>query len=427
MKEFIKKIGRAILCVMISAVIGMLLLDLVYLIPTEKTELNASTAVPVFVSERPLYVNSINYPVQSVTDPYSDSVILSECFIRRSGEPFYVSALRGTYLEEGGATDLSLPYLGFINYFTYGNDNWTVIDYSRYWNGYQVPLIPLLQFFTYPQLRIGSTLLFLILTFGAMVSVYKKYSWKYLLTFVCSILAIFPFYFYKTFQTVRVYNITMFATILFCLLKKEKREMLFLFLGITIAYFDLFSYPFYAPGMLTVLTIIDMKDEKNNIEVIKKVLTYLMFFCIGHLGMWAMKWVLTYLIADHDIFKVAWKRYKIHMGGTITYKMGLENIILLVSTVWEDYTLIMFSLVAVGALMVGLKLGFDKRMWKDALLFALAALIPFVWCTVVIGHSYWHPFFNFRDFGISVFAVFSWLVGIPKAKEAVEKQLEQNI
>ncbi|MBQ9605336.1 MAG: hypothetical protein IJR45_07980, partial [Firmicutes bacterium] len=154
MKGFIKNISKALALVIISSIIGMILLDLVYLIPTDRTEYNASKAMSLFVNENYLTANSLRYSVQSVTDPYSDSLMLSNCFIRREGEPFYVSALKSTYIEVAGATDLGYPFLGFIRYFA-GNSDWTLLDYSRYWNGYQVPLILLLQVFSYPQLRIG--------------------------------------------------------------------------------------------------------------------------------------------------------------------------------------------------------------------------------------------------------------------------------
>ena len=427
MKNIIQKFIRAILCVLLSAIIGMLLLDAVYLIPIDKTTVNASTAVFQFVKEKPLNPNSDRYFVQSITDPYSDALMLSNCFVRRADTPFYVAALQGSYLEIGGAKDLNLPYSGFINFFTYGNDNWTVLDYSRYWNGYQVLLIPLLQFFTYPQLRNLSTAVFVILTLAACFCVCKKYSWKYLLSFICAILAVFPFYFHRTFQTVRIFDITMLAVILFCNLKKEKREWLFLFMGIAIAYFDLFSYPFFAPGMLVVLTVIDRKDEKNNKTVLKEIIYYLMFFCIGHLGMWGMKWILTGIIVGPEIFGVVLNRANIHMGSTITLEMGLKNVPYLMSLAWTDYIRILFACTAIAVLVFGLKCGFNGRMWQDAVLYALMALIPFVWCAAIMGHAYWHPFFNFRDFAVSVFAVFSWLVGIPKPKATVNKVEIQQI
>ncbi len=416
-RKLFSKFKTIFLNLIFSALVGMLLLDIVYLMPTQKTEINASNAIFLFNEEGSHQVNNKKYQVQSVTDDYSDSIILSNCFIRLKDQPFYSAALNGSYLSTVEKDGLYYPLQAYINYFSLDEPFWTVLDYSRYWNGYQVLLIPLLQFFTYPQLRTLNMLLLIVLTTAACICVWRKYSFKHFFAFLCTILSLYPFYLYKTFQTSRIYNLTMLAVIAFCFLKKEKRYLLFLYTGIIIAYLDLFSYPCLAPGILAVLVVTDMKGEKNNLKVIKSLAGYLMLFCIGYLGMWFMKWLLTVLIMGPDVLKAVLNQIMVHTGGEVTFAMGFGNLGFLIKTAFSDYILILFCLTFFWLLVLTIKNGYNKRTMQDAVLYGLMALMPVVLCIIIKGHAFWHPFFDYRNFAIAVFAVFSWIADIPDFKK----------
>ena len=412
-KNFLRKIGIVAANLLISALVGMLLLDIVYLMPTTKMEINASDAIFLFNSEGSHCGNDSHYVVQSITDNYSDSIILSNCFLRVLDAPFYKEALRDAYISAENETGAFFPVEAYINYFSYAERFWGVYTYSRYWNGYQVILIPLLQFFSYSKLRTLNLILLVLLTAAASICVYRKYSWRNFLAFLCMVFSLYPFYIYKTFQTSRIFNLTMLAVIAFCILKKEKRELLFLYVGIVIAYLDLFSYPCLAPGILAVLTAIDMKEEKDNIKVIKTITAYMMLFVAGYIGMWLMKWLLSAVVLGPEIFTTVFEQVALHTGGDVTFMMGFKNIFYLLSLIFMDYVVLLLVGAAVIAVVFGFTRGFNQRIWQDALLFGIMALMPVALCLLIKGHACRHPFFDFRDFGITVFALFSWLLNIP--------------
>ncbi len=404
MKEYLKKALFALSAVVISALVGVLLLCAVYLLPTENIKKNSAGAVYVFAYEGSVYESAPSYPLVSLLDNYTDCIILMESFVRNEGEPFYKAALAGTMLK---STDPAVTPVGACYYYFFGESGYENENYERYWHGYQIFTIVLLQFFTYLHIRYINLAVQTVLLAAACLAVRKKKGpWA---AFLGAAAALYLPALYQCLQYSSMVYITLVSVIAFCFAKEEDFWKVYLFAGIATAYFDLLTYPVLAPGVLAVLTVCELYRKDKKADVIKKCFFCLLAWAVGYVGMWAMKWLITAVVLDPGAIKDAAVNVDTRVNGGFGFADVIESLGLMFSSVQTDYMNVICILFVCAALAGVPRDRTDKKAAASLGLFLLAGLLPFCWFFFTKNHTGVHEYLAFRNLGATYFALFAWI------------------
>ena len=195
------------------------------------------------------------------------------------------------------------------------------------------------------------------------------------------------------------------------------------------AYFDLLTYPMAALG-IPLVGVFACREQTSLKEDLKCLVKLGVVFGIGYGGMWAGKWLLTYLLCDPWVFG--------SVAGSIdfrTSRSGKEGEAISVLGMYVrnlggfflNPGVVAALLYAAGLLAVKAK-KHTLRLYKPLPLLA-CALIPFAWFFVTANHAYIHCYFTCRAFLVTALAVlvslaFSGPVGYneKKLKEQTAKE-----
>ena len=423
-----------------SVTAGMLLLMLVQLVPGEAVRQNVLKAGAVFEKEGAEPSQEIRdrlpdwneshpnvYPTWMIPwcnaylDNQTDALMLLTAAYG-GGEGIVEKAVMAKReLVEGHTTTQSIIRLAEAE--KTGEELPLVTEsYPRYWHGYLVFLRPLLALFDYSGIRvilgITETLLAAATVLVLIRGGRKKWIPLYLLLWLMS----FPAVLARSLQYSCIYLIYTLGDLLI-LAKWEKWKSgnsliyVFLGLGIAAAYFDLLTYPVAALG-IPLVTVFLCRGFVSGKEDLLCLLKLGAAFALGYAGMWAGKWILTWLIYGPEIFAsvtetIAFRTSHSGKGGEpisllSMYVRNLGGFVLNPGVVLA--LLIFFGLVAVRIKRRSFRL-------QAPLAFSLIALFPFAWLLVTANHAYIHSYFTCRSFLVTGFALLAMLRGIPSFKK----------
>lgn len=419
----------------ISAAAAVVLLCLVYLLPTKNIEKNVVRDFDIFYMHSEYgehFITNPNNIVLSTIDDYSDLLMMSNCFARQPGDPFYKAALRGTYI--GRLTDPNdllhgyNPVQGMIYYVLTGS-NYEFADYSRYWNGYQVILIPLLSLMPYSLIIILNKILLVITAAAAVLLISRRFGKIYGIAYAAAIFTIYPFVIPICLQYCASAYVTLISTIAFCLIKNEEHiPKLFLFSGIVVSFLDLLSYPALSAGILSVLFIIAFIGKKDNISIIKSLFICLIFWGFGYGAMFLSKWLLDALILGPQELKNALATARFRIDGA-NYSFGyLLNILkaLLVRSATRDVLILTAVFTLVCLIAASTHKGNRKYKLSQLWLFILPPAVIFGWFAVMKNHTIQHTFFSIRNFSVMWFSIYAFAASLTQKKEETKEAKETN-
>ncbi len=307
--------------------------------------------------------------------------------------------------------------------------------YPRYWHGYLVILKPLLMLFSVADLRLIYFFVQSILLLIIMAGLIKKNQVSFAVCFGLGILVINPMVTALNFQNASIYFILLLSLLfLICSGKLEgdyliRKECMAFFqiIGMSVAYFDFFTYPVAALGvpLLFLLYFSDGKDVKKRIGYV--MLHSVMFFA-GYIGMYLGKWALATLLTDVNVFKDAYDEIMILLnagkveGEEITIISGMARN--LVHFIQPPYLL----LIAGGMIYAAAVSGKAKLtlIWaRRSIPVLTVALYPF--CHMLASaHSYYHYHFVYREFAVTVLAVLFMILDIKKSANIACVSCRQN-
>lgn len=354
--------------------------------------------------------------IRTKRETYTDAIMVQNAIDHVEGKNVFEHAMWAYHHDlepEFWTPEASL--VAFCN--TDDTSQMYVHEYSRYWHGYLVYLKPLLLIFSWTGIVYGGV----ILQVGLLLAIFavafcKKY------TSICIPMLVGVFFLKPVLLlsslTMAVCFIITLSTVLFILLKHEKLEEkgkypdLFLIVGIVVAYFDFLTYPVVALGFPLCVYFLIKKEESIRANI-KKVIAYSIYWGIGYVGMWAMKWVIADITLHTGTIKDAlWSiigRTEA-IGGRPRMNGGFYVISLnLQEYDWIGYTIVAIIVAVLALLTV---IAAIRKVSVKPLLPMIVALtiifcIPFVWIIVVQHHSALHARFTFRIIGIATMAIAS--------------------
>ena len=185
--------------------------------------------------------------------------------------------------------------------------NTSIDNYSRYWHGYLIILKPLLAFFTYQEIRTINLIGQLVLNLVIALLLAKRTSVLHSLTFLGTLLFFIPDVTGKSLQYSTVIYPTYLATIYILLNNKTistfSSNNIFLLLGMSIAFFDLLTYPIVSLiFLLSFDIIVSTKKEDENL-LFSSIIVKSFLWGIGYLCMWFSKWIIASVIMKKNIIK----------------------------------------------------------------------------------------------------------------------------
>ncbi len=391
--------------------IGLLLEVLVYMIPTDRIRANIANGIDIYHSETNFYMYSDGY-LSTMNDNDSDSVILGETAYS-SGNPL-VDALESKYpiIE----TDEWQPRINnTIAYSHFNDDEFSYYPYSRYWHGYVTILKPFFYFFDFADARVFNYIFQLLAYIIVGYLLAAKIHPRYLIAYFSLLVVFNPVIIALAFQyspCTYIMLITMMILLKFQGVIADGRFMwVFMLSGILTAYFDFLTFPFVTLGVPSVLLLL---TEDSNIVKMRKCFFSGLFWCVGYVGMWAGKWVLSSLILNRNVIEEAAEYVSNRTGNSdpLTTRSDAFMAVCGVLMKWP-YLLIGVALicfVVVKYIIPAVKAGNLRKMFTGFAPFVFVAMYGVIWILFTYEHCYENQKFTYRELGITVFALLAGML-----------------
>ncbi len=412
-----------------SALLGTLLLVLVFCIPTKGIQRHVAQSVDrILVGEDRLPDNAFLRHILKDKESYTDAIIVQYAFEKIPGKNSYEHAMWAYHhdLEDEiwAAEDSLRAVLNGAD-----TSGMYLREYSRYWHGYLIYVKPLLLIMSWEQLLwLEGIIQALLLLLTAAVSIRKKH-YAVLPALLGGMLFMKPELMAVS-LTMSVCSLIMLAAVLFMLLRedwlREKKYYpeFFLCVGILTAYFDFLTYPVVTLGIPLCVYFL-LSERENVIAALKRIVGYSFCWGVGYAGMWASKWVIADVTLHTGTIKDAlWNV----LGRTeaIGGRPRMNGGFYVISLNFQEYHSRMYPmLVIVLAVLVlaALVWALCKRMPLMAVLetvlpFLVIACIPFAWIVVVQHHSALHARFTFRILGIAAMAACCIVLNLVKSSKS---------
>lgn len=427
-KTFFGMLVRVVAC----AIIGVMLLTLVYSIPIDSIDENVKKSAYTLENEgnSPQVFDWWFSPI----DNYTDSYMLLEASYNGEESPLY-KAMINNYNSLGDNNIFDTITTHYVNNKEYDG----IVSYSRYWHGYLVLLKPLLVIFDYSSIRIINCIAQIGLIIALIILMIKKQLKEFIIPIILSWLCIMPIATVLCLQYSDCYYIFMISSIVILGSKGRingKGEVLiFLYTGIATAFFDFLTYPLITFGIPAILYFCIHKQE-NSKRAICKVLKLLLFWGFGYVVMWASKWIIGSIITGKNILLEAKESIEVRASfsgpsssPTLSKHpiLGVyyRNIMCFVKT--PAFILVsLFVVIMCIAILINIK----KRKkhysisFSSVLPFIILAIIPIFWYIVTVNHSSVHYYMTNKILTITVMSIMSLLVVI--ITQIKEKQKLNN-
>jgi hypothetical protein len=201
-----------------------------------------------------------------------------------------------------------------------------------------------------------------------------------------------------------VVTLAIIASLLMCKYYEHRKKILliaFIF-GCCTAYFDLFTTPLLICG-LPLIVYISLKTDEPFIRRLKTVLLFSCLWAFAYALTWMTKLTLATLFTDMNVFTDA---YSAFVGWADTpHTPRITGITKPLKMLHLSFICIVISL-----LLLCMIFFFNKKELKTNILLFIVALYPFVWYFLAAQPSYWHWWFSYRAYAISIIALFFILI-----------------
>lgn len=395
-------------CSIVSAVIvGTCLMILAYCIPLAPIRNNARESIPIYQNEADkwFWATGLGY---TRIDNYTDSIMINEAAFLGTGSVIK-DAMHNPHVEYNGVNSRSLFMIRAIS----ADDlkDATVVNYPRYWHGYQIFLKPLLIFFNMQEVRIMNLLLQSFLLLLVLRGIENALGFKYVIAYFLAMIVISPISTALNMQNASIYYIMLISSLVLLHLKQERLSdtswKVFLWTGIATAYFDFLTYPVVGIGVPLILCLCLIPD-KGTIAMVKTALTDSVSWGLGYALMWSGKWGIAYALTGDNVImdgvaNVA-KRTQSDYGNLtdISFPFVVKsNFAFLKNGVFLATAILIILTIAVLLLLKCVRFEYNSRIIP----IIIVSLYPFLWYRIVANHSIIHAWMTYRNLVVTIFGI----------------------
>ena len=453
-KRELRNLTKAIGIVLVSSAVGLGLLLLVFMIPTEKMHKNFARSASLIASEGtyPTFLGDVFVRMHpdnitdiktlllnnriTTRDNYTDALMLLNAFYTAEDK----SLLERTLMVYRPCGDIAQdPILDIVNVGIKNVDtsNYIICEYARYWHGYLVFLKPLLCILSCVELRIINVFVLSGLLAAIMMELAGQFGKKATWGFAFSMLFFMPFTVPFCMQFCTSTYVMLGGMLILLKHKKywienERIVFLFLVLGIITSYVDYLTYPIVTFGMPMLVYLCLKPDCKLSAYIRSGV-----YWCIGYVGMWAMKWVYSSMFLQEDFIGQAISQILFRASNKTEDGLGRISVVSVIASNLCNYVNVVYivlTLLAALFVIFGFRrMNFIERV-RTKYLYIITSLLPFVWYIAFSNHSYGHSSFTFRALLVSAWGVMlfsGYDAGIQKNSEnqgsiTIEKRLSNG-
>ncbi|OJG86654.1 hypothetical protein RV13_GL000300 [Enterococcus raffinosus] len=297
-----------------------------------------------------------------------------------------------------------------------------VNGYPRYWHGYQIFLRPLLIVFNYSVIRQIYGLI-LVLLIGINFYLYlKKLDIFIAFSFLSSLYFIRTYIFFLSMQFSNVFFVMLIFNMF--LLKNSEKDisnkqyfLYFLTIGSLTNFFDLLTVPLVTLGIpLITVFYLNLKKISLSSEIsfnyLKSILLNSFSWGIGYGITWLSKWLLASLVLRKNILADAFRTIIFRTEGDKNVPLNriymYENNI---NTMFNKFYVVLIACTIILTIIILIKERehIISRISLNSLYILLMVVYPYIWYTVLAGHSQVHYWFTYRLQIIAVFSLLSFL------------------
>ena len=304
-----KKIRNFAAILAISAVVGTMLLVLVFLLPVGPMRRNVEKSVgDMLKSGDEIPEDAFSKYLWKNRETYTDAIMVQNAIERLPDKNAYEHAMWMYHYdleEDVWAPEDSLK--AFCESHENVNNMYLHI-YARYWHGYLLYLKPLLLLFSWKHVVWLELAVQIALMIWVLITAIRKQNAGVAAVTLGSFLFMKPLLVMIS-LTMSVCWILTLLTVEYMLLhhdrlhEKGQYPEFFLIIGILTSYFDFLTYPITTLGIpLCCYFLLESDKLWNNI---KKLVAFGISWAVGYAGMWAAKWVIADLTLHTGTIKDA--------------------------------------------------------------------------------------------------------------------------
>ena len=402
-KSFIVHSLKYSIVILISSVIGLTMLCLVYLLPTDLMENNVEPLRNIKWEQSEYLWSGI---AGSYLNNYTDAFMLNTAICKGKGNIIEKANAAYSYEYTDNGVNSLQSYLR-------GEDGDNIVPYARYWNGYLIVLKPLLLVLSYNQIRVFNVVVQTILISFLLVLIWKNKR-EHVIPFLCSILLIHPYVISQNMHFSVVYYILLGSLIGFFLFRRKIEQNMdywFLCIGIAVSFFELLTYPLIT---LVYMLIFEesMRSEKEEglFADFRRIISYIWAWGVGYIGIWGIKWIISSMILKDNVIANAIGQVLYRSSGSdiAGNKVGRLEVLWLNMQDYFNPVTLYILVISLAAIMIFSF--FEKRIWIESegnyiVKLLVIALMPVMWLMAKTNHSYIHHWMTYRELAPSVFSI----------------------
>lgn len=441
--DILKNVIKYIIVYIVLMIILFSALLIVSVIPKSAIEENCKKSANQLLKQgEKVYYKSFDR--QMYTDNSTDSIMVNIVYsmddnnkiesimkCRRNYTPEVTSMVWGDMLG-------NLPYhssrFSMVNEFYQTTEGIDInsYEYARYWHGYIVLLRPLLVFFDYKEIIVIMYFVLSVLLAILLMNVHRKKGLPAAIAVLAAFIAVEYLEWYQNMQGNYVLLIALISSMIIStgiITRQHLNLLLFIESGL-IAYMDLLTFPLV--GFVMPVIIFNLfSEEDDNCKKRFKLLIENAVACILGFGLiWLGKLVISDWLINTRVLSLSIQQFRFRLGMYLSseqlkarmfhrayqkiFYYGLtiaDLIIIIIGTIYGLYCLKKY----------GPKYYFSSKK----IVYYLCMLVPFVWYTIVLEHSYLHFFFTYRNLLISYMCLLLIYADNPNVK-SIDNNIEED-
>lgn len=397
-----KIFAKALLHISIAIGTGVLLLSLVYTIPTMRIENNVRKSALDTIQKEGEYPE-LTHIATSYLDNWTDSIMLGNAAHPTGNSPIVDAMLVPRYVAD------EFPNKSLILWAESGEYQYES-TYPQYWHGYLILLKPLLTLIDYAGIRVLNGLCQIMLVFVVTILFWNREKKEYILPWLISYAMLMPFALAKSLQYSSCFYIfSVTSIVLLCQKKNRDPFCIFLWAGIATAFFDFLTYPISTFGVPAVVYLI-LHRQMNLKKSVGQLAACFLCWAAGYGLMWGGKLLAGSLITGTDFIFEAKSHLSQWFDGERWFSIGYVfyyNV--------RDFVYTPVSFAALGFIIYTMiRIIKGRNYTKENLLlcipFIIVLLLPFLWYLFLFNPSGIHHFFTNKACVVCAFGGMSMLM-----------------
>lgn len=384
--------------------VGLFLLYCVYMLPTARMRYNVNRSLTYIQAENDSYMWA-PYQKSSALDGFTDSIMLGNAIYESKFSALHDALVNPRMEFTPGDT---VPVDSLAKYAS-GETGGKEVTYARYWHGYLVLLKPLLLIFSPADIRLLNMTAQFFLGLFALLLAYKKAGYRLAIPFASAMLCLNPISTALCFQYTDVYLLTLIFEVILLHFRTDQKTfgyLLFLWLGILVAYFDFLTYPLVSLGFLLITELLLCQETLP--RKLQRFLRNSASWVIGYGGMWASKWILATLFTEQNVIRDALSSAQERTSCSVN-SSNISPLFVLkrnIQVYINPSVGFLLLLLCIGLLYLLIVKNRRLRFRASSIVsFSLCAILPVIWTFLLTNHSIIHPYMTYRNFAVSAMAM----------------------